>query len=141
MRRLLRPYVYSVREYSLCQFYHMYYYCCHQQAFDFMTTTSDSVSAGTVMCFAARIVLSSFCSCIGGPCNKNVVKLGSVTLPDTGIGAKCSGTFLHSMGNISRMHLSIYVVQSSTFTAMRWTIPNQFRTCGSPISTTRGVTT
>lgn len=49
----------------------------------------------------------------------------SVPLPSIKFGAKCSGTSLHSMGNISQILLSDLIVPGNKFTASLWAIPNR----------------
>lgn len=122
---------------------------------DALITISDPLSAGVVMRFASRLVACSFCSSKGTSCNNIVVTLASVPLYSKASGEEGSDAFWCSIRNIPRMHLSINVLGSKTFTAMwqwmsyfkaekqvkrkLWTIPNETRPCKSPISTTTGI--
>lgn len=107
--------------------------------FDCKTTTDDCVSDGTVMYFAAQVVVCSFCSYIWSSHHDSNVHMTSVLLPDKATGSKCSDIILHSMCSMSLMHLFNCIVPSKTFTVRFCPIPNQILVCRSPIRIIGGV--
>lgn len=89
---------------------------------DGTTTADDSSSVMRAMSFAAWIVVCSFCSLVG-PLHDNIfITLATVPPPSIVTGAKCSSSILRSMGNISRMCLSIYIIPI-------YTSPARFEGC------------
>lgn len=98
--------------------------------FHVTATTSCSVSARKVINLEVRSVPGLSCSIISVLQHNIMVRLACVALPRIATRAQCSGSFLRSKGNISRMHFRHTLFQVRHYVPRFERFQTKFRTAG-----------
>lgn len=102
-----------------------------------VTTYSNSTLARIKMILEAWLLPMSSCAPRGLSCDTIVITLDSLHRFIIITCVKFNGITFCSIGNITQMHLSVYVIQSTTVTARFWTTPNRGWACRSHTCTVR----